>query len=93
MRWIGAQCVLQFSVQAANKNSSYIKDITDSYISYIFGNSGFPDILAKSYKIVLSHTDTEDLYQQQAAELEKGKLILDIATRWNLLLVMIFCIL
>lgn len=63
-------------------------------ITVFLGDSGFPDILAKSYKIVLSHTDTEDLYQQQAeVELEKGHLIQDIATRWNLLLVMIFCIL
>lgn len=63
-------------------------------IAVFLGDSGFPDILAKSYKIVLSHTDTEDLYQQQAeVELGNGHLIQDIATRCNLLLVMIFCIL
>lgn len=26
------------------------------------GDSGFPDILAKSYETVLSHTDTKDLH-------------------------------
>lgn len=56
------------------------------------GDSGFPDILAKSYETVLSHTDTKDLHQQQA-KLEKGQLIQDIASRWNLLLVIIFLIL
>lgn len=42
----------------------------------------------------MGYTDTEDQNHQQAqVELEKGQLIQATATRWNLLFIMIFCIL